>query len=68
MSAIKDGLQELVDAAAVPAPELPSFNEVIQKAKQAAALARQAVGPLTPVDSGVKMHPRLRISAKKPGT
>lgn len=60
-----DGLDDLVAAADEAARELPSFDDVTRKAKQAGNLARQAMGSLTPVDSGVKMNPRLRVTPPK---
>ena len=62
-SAADDGLDDLVAAANEAGRELPSFDDVTRKAKQADALARGATGSLTPVDSGVKMNPRLRVLA-----
>lgn len=57
-----DGLNDLVAAADEAARELPSYDDVMRKAAQAAAMVRQTMGPLTPVDSGVKMNPRLRVA------
>ena len=57
-----DGLDVLIAAAdELGLVELPSAAEMQRRGAIAESRARARIGPMTPTNSGVSIHPRLRL-------